>query len=165
MKEQPNSSIPPDAIVISTSQCEQIIVSLRNIDYSPIQKSNELAKNLKELENLIEKCIAPTLFNAKFIQQAVIRDRIQEVKQTGESTNPTDNSYYCKLTIDKLLEEIIPAADDLTSCVQQIAKSVNRQDKFEQINKDFTRYEDNYEAPSLEGYLGLESLRGHKTHR
>lgn len=155
MKEQPHSLISPDAVVISISQCEQIIATLRNIDYRPIQKSNELAKNLKEMENLIAKKIASILFNAKFMQQAVIQDRISEIEQTGRSINPTYNSYYCKQTIDKLLEDIIPVADDLTSCVRKIAKVVNRQDKFEQIDKDFTCFEDNYEAPSLEKYLGL----------
>lgn len=155
MKEQPNNLISPDAIVIPISQCEQIIASLRNIDYHPIQKSNELAENLKEMDDLIANNIAPILFNAKFMQQAVIQDRILETKQTGRSINPTYNSYYCKQTIDKLLEDIIPVAEDLTSCVRKIAKSVNRQDKFEQIYKDFTRSEDNYKSPSLEEYLGI----------
>lgn len=155
LKDQPNRLISPDAVVIPISQCEQIIASLRNIDYHPIQKSNEVAENVKELDDLIMNNINPILFNAKFMQQAVIQDRILETKQTGRAINPTYHSYYCKLTIDKLLEDIIPVAEDLTSCVRKIAKSVNRQDKFEQIYKDFTRSEDNYKSPSLEEYLGI----------
>lgn len=153
IKEQPNSIISSDAITMPVSQCEQIISSLHNVDYHSILKSDKLAMNLKEMNDMIGKNIAPFLFHAKFIQQAVIQDKILELQQTGKSTNPNYNSYFCKQTIDKLHEDIIPIVDDLTSCVRKIAQSVNRQDKLEHIIKDFTCFEDNYKTPSLEEYL------------
>ena len=155
VKGNPNDIVSPDAFTMPVSQCKQIIDSLHNIDYHPIHKSNKLVGNLKEVESLIANCIAPFLFHTQYIQQAIIQDKLLELQQTGKSINPSYNSYYCKLTIDRLLEDIIPMVNELTVCMQNIAKAVNRQKGFEQLYNDFTRYEDNYEAPSLEKYLGL----------
>lgn len=155
IKEHPNEIISPDALIMPVSLCKQIIDSLHNIDYHPILKYNELVRNLKEMDCLIANSIAPFLFHTQYIQQAILQDKLLELRQTGTSINPSYNSYYCKLTINRFLEDIIPIADELTVCTQNIAEAVNRQERFDQLYKDFTRYEDNYEAPSLEKYLGL----------
>lgn len=155
IKEHPNNIITPDAFTMPISLCDQTIDSLHNIDYHPIWKCDKLAENLKEIDALIANSIAPFLFNTKLIQQAIIQDKILELQQMGKSTNPTYNSYYCKLTIDKLLEDIFPIVNELTACAQKIAKATDRQVRFKQIYKDFTQYEDNYEAPSLERFLEL----------
>lgn len=155
IKEQPNEIISPEALTMPIQQCEQIINSLHNIDYHPLFKSNKLTENLEETNGIIAKSIAPFLFHAKFLQCAIHEDKILELQQTGKSINPTYSSYYCKLTIDKLFEDITPIANDLAACTQKIAKAVNLQDRFNQIYKDFTQYEENYEAPSLKKYLGI----------
>lgn len=155
IKEQPNNIITPEAFTMPISLCEQTKESLYNIDYHPIWKCDKLADNLKEIEALVVNRIAPFLFNAKFIQQAILQDKISDLQQTGKSTNPTYNSYYCKLTVDKLLEDVIPIVNDLTACSRKIARATNRQERFNQMYDDFTRYEENFEAPSLEKFLGL----------
>lgn len=155
VKEQQGSIITPEAVISSASECERSIDTLHNIDYHPIRKSDKLLGNLEDMFRLIENQIAPTLFNSKFIQQAVLKDRILELEHTGKSTSPTYNSYYSKQIIDKLLEDIIPIFNDLTVCVQKIAKTENRQERFDNMFKKLKRFEDSQDVPSLEKFLGL----------
>lgn len=155
VKEQPNSTISPDVFICSVTQCEHYIDSLHNIDYHPIIKSDKFVGNLEELYGLIDNRIAPILLNSKLIQQAVLKDKLLELEKTGKSTNPTYNSYYSRLTTDKLLEDIIPIFEELKVRVQKIASTVNQQRRFVNIYKNLTRFEKSHDLPSLEKYLGL----------
>lgn len=155
VKEQPDSIITTESVISSVSECERSIDTLHTIDYHPIIKSDKLLGNLDELFRLIENQIAPTLFNSRFIEQAVLKDKLLATEQTGISTNPTYNSYYSKQVIDKLLDDIVPIFNELIVCVQKIAKTNNRQEKFDNLYKKLTRYDDGNNTPSLEKFLGL----------
>lgn len=153
--EQQGSIITPDAVISSVSECERSIDTLHNIDYHPIIKSDKLLGNLDELFRLIENRISPTLFNSRFIEQAFYKDKLSAAEQTGIAKSPTYNSYYSKQVIDKLLDDIIPIFNELTVCVQKIAKTEKRQEQYDNLYKKLTRYDDVHNAPSLEKFLGL----------
>lgn len=118
-------------------------------------KRNELRKYMLEYDEMISARMDSSLFNASYIEQAIIKDKIEALKQKGLSGNPTYESYYTKLTVDKLIDDVAPMVDDFGLCMQKIAKAVGRTEKWNQIYKDFTRFEEGYESPSLEKYLGL----------
>lgn len=155
IKEHPSNIISPDIIAMPVSMCNLYRDSLHGIDYSPFFRRDKLSRALKEMDYQMSNQITQFLLQAPIIQQAVIQDKIKVLEQTGNSVNPTYNSYYCKLTVDKLLENIIPIVDKLTSCMQNIADGVGQKERWKQIYKDFTHFEENYDAPSLEKYLGL----------
>lgn len=104
---------------------------------------------------MISSRIDSFLFNASFIEQAIIKDKIEALKQKSLSVNPTYKSYYTKLTVDKLLGDVTSIVDDLGLCLQKIAKAVDKAEKWNQIRKDFTYLEEGSVSLSLEKFLGL----------
>lgn len=155
IREHPKDIVSAESISMPSSICRQIKESLKNVDYSPIIKRNELRKYMLEYDEKISSRLDSFLFNASFIEQAIIKDKIEALKQKSLSVNPTYESYYTKLTVDKLLGDVTPIVDDFGMCMQKIAKAVDKTEKWNQIYKDFTHFEEGYVSPSLEKYLGL----------
>lgn len=155
IREHPKDIVSAESISMPASICQQIKESLKNVDYSPIIKRNELRKYLLEYDDKISSRLESFLFNASFMEQAIIKDKMDALLQKGRAGNPTYESYYTKLTVDKLIDDVAPIVDDFGVCMQKIAKAVDKTEKWNQIYKDFTQFEEGYESPSLEKYLGL----------
>lgn len=155
IREHPEDMVSPESISMPVSICRQIKESLKSVDYSPIIKRRELRRYMLEYAEMVSARMDSFLFNASFIEQAIIKDKIEALKQTGLAGNPTYESYYTNLTVDKLLDDVVPIVDDFGLCMQKIARAVNKTEKWNQIYKDFTQFEEGYESPSLEKYLGL----------
>ncbi|MCQ2229266.1 MAG: hypothetical protein MJZ13_05930 [Bacteroidales bacterium] len=154
IKEQPDNIVSPQAFDIPLSICGQIQTSLQNIHYIPIWGSDKTKEAFIKTNELLTNSISPFFWDVKFIEQAVIYDKLLELKETGKSINPTYNSYYTKRTVDKLICDITPIVDEFTVCMNNLAKSLGRSEKWKQMYSDFAQYEENYNALSLEKYLG-----------
>lgn len=155
IREHPSDILSPGVLSMPVSICRQIKESLKSVDYSPIMKRNEMRRYLLEYEELLSARMDSFLFNACFMDQAILKDRIEALQQTGLAGNTTYYSYYTNHVVDKLLDEVIPIVDDFGEYMKKIAETVGRNEKWNQINKDFTHFEEGYESPSLEKYLGL----------
>lgn len=52
------------------------------------------------------------------------------LKQTGQAGNPTYESYYTKLIVDKLIDDVVHIVDEFDRCMQKIAKAVDKTEKW-----------------------------------
>lgn len=122
------------------------------MEYVPIKK-DDLELFISDFNIEYDNSITSLILDSNFLSQAILMDKIENVKKLGQEVNITYQSPYVKKVVDILLSKSSSLVEDVSGYAQRIAKICDREKDWERFKQTVILYEQSYKMTSLEEFL------------
>lgn len=126
--------------------------TIKNVEYVPIKK-DDLELFISDFNIEYDNSITSLILDSKFLSQAILMDKIENIKKLGQEVNITYQSPYVKKVVDILLSKSSSLVEDVSGYAQRIAKICDREKDWERFKQTVILYEQSYKMTSLEEFL------------
>lgn len=126
--------------------------TIKNVEYVPIKK-DDLELFISDFNIEYDNSITSLILDSNFLSQAILMDRIENIKKLGQEVNITYQSPYVKKVVDILLSKSSSLVEDVSGYAQRIAKICDREKDWERFKQTVILYEQSYKMTSLEEFL------------